>query len=361
MCIRDRVDETQDCNAMVVKLLRRLEKAGVEHTLIADPDQNIYTWRGADPAALAELSSSWGEQPPLTGNYRSSPNICRVSSSLKSVPAIDESKGPSASCSWPVLVTAIKSTEPSDVGRKFLAVLCDRGISTGDAVVLAPTWSLARAVAGATQVKPTGQLGTRLRACCQAARDRGDRESLRDVRALVDDFLVRRTTGTTHLLRDRTATEWMETEARRLTCEVLLADPAKGDWHARTLDLLDTLRLPPGVEAPTTTTRRCLPKPSKPLVPCTEPFGGLDYSTIHNAKGREYMAVLYAMGRKNDSRLCSLLEDWDSRREASEQRAVAYVGLTRAKRLLVVATPGKALEDTRRLLGRDGADVELLP
>lgn len=353
------IDEAQDCDESIVKIMGQLEKDGSEITLIGDPDQCIYTWRGARPEQLLELSEKWGDQPSITGNFRCSPNICKAACSLKHVPAVDESKGSTADCGWPCYVAPLKSSKPFLVGQRFLALLKEREIDVTRAIVLAPTWSLAMAAAGAEGTKGSGmRLGGRLREACHVARERPDTEAVRLVRDLVLDHVKKRLSWDDEASPDRETAMRIEGEVRRLACELLTADPFAKDWHARALAILDTLTLAPSQTLKEA--KSCLPKPTKPLEANLVMSTGLAYSTVHAAKGREYDAVLFVAGDRDDQKFHDLLDDWENRSPGSERRAVAYVAVTRAERLLVVAGPEPHCDRIRALLNRDGAAVELL-
>lgn len=354
------VDEAQDCDGMVLDLLQRLLETGAEITVIADPDQCIYAWRGADPKGLSDLAKPWGEPATLTGNYRSSPNICRAAASLKEVATVDKSKGDSGKCTWPIFVAPLKYSEPSLMGKLFLELLAEHRIASSNAIVLAPSWSLAMAMAGAERPQDNKQqLGGKLRSACFAARERADVETLKGVRGLVEAYLAKRVDGAVFPSGERSTDAWIDAEVRRLTCEVLLVDPRADSWHERTIATLETFRIPPGLSPGEASARRCLPRPGGALEAPPRPAGGLAFSTVHQAKGREFAAVLFAAARRADDQLKEFMDDWSSRRAGSERRAVGYVGVTRAERLLLFATPSKYIAETQELLRRDGASVEL--
>ncbi|MCS6287323.1 MAG: ATP-dependent helicase [Nitrospira sp.] len=70
------VDEAQDIGAIHRAILELLVAAGVQVSLIGDPDQAIYEFAGADGSFLSEYATKAGATPlPLTTNYRSVPAI----------------------------------------------------------------------------------------------------------------------------------------------------------------------------------------------------------------------------------------------------------------------------------------------
>ncbi|MFJ5829566.1 UvrD-helicase domain-containing protein [Streptomyces sp. NPDC093089] len=78
------VDEAQDCSTADLVVLELLHDAGLPLVLVGDPDQAIYAWRGAQPASLQRFAAKLNPvAAPLTGNWRSSPVICRLASTLR--------------------------------------------------------------------------------------------------------------------------------------------------------------------------------------------------------------------------------------------------------------------------------------
>lgn len=354
------VDEAQDCDAAILGLLGKLSELGAEMTLIGDPDQCIYGWRGANPVGLVQMSKDWRIGPRLTGNFRSSPSICRGAASLKEIPDVDVSRGESADCEWPIYVAPLITRRPSLAGRQFLNLLAEKEVETAKSIVLAPSWSLARAVAGAEPLESKHQrLGAKLRAACYFARERADRQSIARVHELVEQHLHKRLSNGAEVIQDRAWTQQMRDEVRRLAHEVLTADPKRDGWYDHVVNVLNSFRPPTGVSR-LAEARKCLPKPSNPLEIKTGPTSGLSFSSVHQAKGREYEAVLYAAGREVNSELRTFLDEWEERKVGSESRAVAYVAVSRAKRLLLFSGPSRVCDDVQKLLQRDGAAVEFL-
>lgn len=70
------VDELHDTSPVQARLVEAI--AGPEGNLVAvaDPDQSIYSWRGADPEVVRRFADGPGTRVfPLSTNYRSSPEI----------------------------------------------------------------------------------------------------------------------------------------------------------------------------------------------------------------------------------------------------------------------------------------------
>lgn len=78
------VDEFQDVDPNQFKLLVQLAGKDNEVTVVGDPDQTIYTWRGADINIILSFDSVFKgcETISLEQNYRSSGNILKVANQL---------------------------------------------------------------------------------------------------------------------------------------------------------------------------------------------------------------------------------------------------------------------------------------
>ena len=73
------VDEFQDINPAQYRLIRNWNRGGRELFVIGDPDQAIYSFRGADADCFGRLSREWPDLTfiRLTENYRCMPKILK--------------------------------------------------------------------------------------------------------------------------------------------------------------------------------------------------------------------------------------------------------------------------------------------
>lgn len=70
------VDELHDVNPVQARLVEALAAEGSSLVAVADPDQSIYSWRGADPAVVERFAAVPGTRVfPLQTNYRSTPEV----------------------------------------------------------------------------------------------------------------------------------------------------------------------------------------------------------------------------------------------------------------------------------------------
>ncbi len=70
------VDELHDVNPVQAHLVEALAAEGSHLVAVADPDQSIYSWRGADPEVVARFAAAAGTRVfPLQTNYRLTPEV----------------------------------------------------------------------------------------------------------------------------------------------------------------------------------------------------------------------------------------------------------------------------------------------
>ena len=71
------IDEFQDTNDIEFKLVKLLSKPSTCHYVVGDPDQTIYTWRGANQDIILNLQKTYLDMETiiLNRNYRSTKNI----------------------------------------------------------------------------------------------------------------------------------------------------------------------------------------------------------------------------------------------------------------------------------------------
>ena len=86
------VDETQDINQVQHEIIRLLSKTCICLTLVGDPDQNIYKFRGSDSKFMEQILSNENNESlnkvtrtKLTVNYRSTWQIIRLANAILQV------------------------------------------------------------------------------------------------------------------------------------------------------------------------------------------------------------------------------------------------------------------------------------
>jgi DNA helicase II / ATP-dependent DNA helicase PcrA len=78
------VDEFQDIDKIQYKLIKQLAGSENEVYVVGDPDQTIYTWRGADVNIIMDFEKEFAptETIVLAENYRSTPDILNGANSM---------------------------------------------------------------------------------------------------------------------------------------------------------------------------------------------------------------------------------------------------------------------------------------
>ena len=351
------VDEGQDCNPLDLQILSWLRGHGVQVIFVCDPDQAIYEFRNDNPACVQEFKETYPVESHrvLTGNFRSSPAICRLAATFRNTGQIDESVGATANVAHPVLLLTYNGRSPSaTIGRAFLERIVELGLDPVGAIVLAHAGKVAqRASGGVISSDPNGS--SRVESLARniaefwspAATARSRERVVQAVEALLLDLMKLREANE-HVLRTIERVGMDRRAHRRCALSFLLSlsrvcgntDADRLAWithmHAEAARL--NLPLPGGV-----TLQRFFPRPTNKLWSnhLQAPLElGLRCATIHEAKGHEYDAVCVVIppngAPANHSE--TLFESWANGTDAEAKRVI-YVGVTRARHFSALAVP----------------------
>lgn len=350
------VDEGQDCNPQDIEILRWLRQHGVRVTLLADLDQSIYEFRQGKPETLNQLAAEYSETDrlSLTGNFRSSPAICALASTLrgkeKSKP--DKPLGAAALVKTPIKILSYDGKVPSEaIGMRFAEILVSLEIPLHRSIVLAHKWRTARCAAraiytekefGASRVAAVARAVSTYRD--PSAKPKQRLQALQKVEQLIlalsgelveDEPLMHSIESRRidqRVLRRRAATL-----ISSLRPSIGQSDSERGAWVQELWALVVGL----GADVqPGNSVKKFFSSPSKgewSEMLSNHESASLSASSIHEAKGREYRAVCVAIPAEGE-RTEQLIESWE-RRTALEAKRVVYVGVTRAEELIVIAVP----------------------
>lgn len=355
------VDEGQDCNPLDLGILSWLRVHGVNVTFVCDPDQAIYEFRNGNPAGIQAFKETYSVESHrgLTGNFRSSPAICRLAATLRGTEQVDASVGETANVESPVLLLSYGGRAPSAaIGRAFLDRVLELELDAKDAIVVAHSGNVARRAAGdvISESNGTSRIESLARNVAKfwspAATARSREAVIQAVEVLLLELSGMRE-ASEHLLRaiERTGIDRRAHRRRALNFLMSLpkvcgnTDADRLAWTATAQAELgrQNVQLPPGV-----TIARFFQRPrndtwSNHLEASTEL--GLACAKIHEVKGREYGAVCVVIppNRAPQNRVEALFQSWTNRLEAEAKRVV-YVGVTRAQHLGAIAIPAEFVD-----------------
>jgi DNA helicase-2/ATP-dependent DNA helicase PcrA len=159
------VDEAQDCNPDDLSIIDWLKDvAKIPIKVVCDPHQSIYGFRGGVSDELFKYAKTFTEDHrlPLTGNFRSSQNICKVVHTLRAPSqrgVEDEALGLLKDYDLDVHVLSYGGQGVSKkIGATFTAIANKNGIAAKDCRVTAKTRSSGLNAIGAY----TGNIGQSL-------------------------------------------------------------------------------------------------------------------------------------------------------------------------------------------------------
>ena len=124
------VDEAQDTSAEQMRIFELLCKYGVQNImLIGDPDQAIYEWRDADPSVFIDKynSDEWNAQL-LNENYRCSQLICDATHVFSSLSEASTAKGATAAFEFKPQVLKYDAKDKDKAVRYFLCKCAEHNI-----------------------------------------------------------------------------------------------------------------------------------------------------------------------------------------------------------------------------------------
>jgi len=350
------VDEGQDCNPLDLQILSWLREYGVHVTFVCDPDQAIYEFRNGNPAGVQEFKETYPVESHrgLTGNFRSSPAICRLAATLRSAGQVDQSLGDTANVAHPVLLMTYGGRVPSaTIGQAFLDRIAELGLDPTDAILLAHSGNVAQRTAGVvpSDSKGSSRIESLARTLAKfwspAATARSREAAVLAVETLLLDLMGFRQPNE-HLLRtvERAGVDRRAHRRRALSFLMSLplacgnTDAERLSWiacvHAETQRL--NLPLPIGVTVRSFFRRPTNAQWSSHLQTLVDL--GLTCAKIHEVKGREFESVCVVIppNRAPENRGDALFVSWEARTDAEAKRVI-YVGLTRARHLSAIAVP----------------------
>lgn len=353
------IDESQDIGPCHQAILDILAGAGMEISLIGDPNQGIYEFSGADGRFLAEYGNRPGVSSfSLTTNYRSVPSIQALANQLSNRNDTHDRDAPDTLNG--AFFTSYRTDDRDQLIETFEATVSAAGLDPSRCAILCRAVKLADELSGADTAVGRGLV--KEFALASILRDKR-RDYKRSFEALArcivslldsppDNLLAALLSPARHPeMRplQRRLWQFVRDPDTGLPPSTLLADT---EWLPALLDrvrhLLTALQgefgLTPINGLGTKLTRRDLPHAS--LVAAddlgTQRNTRIRVDTVHKAKGQSLDAVLYMATREHiDAMLDGV---------TTEVGRIGYVAVTRARNLLWLGVPAAALPALRQRL-----------
>jgi DNA helicase II / ATP-dependent DNA helicase PcrA len=361
------VDEAQDCNPMDCEIIRWLRDRGIAVTVVADPDQAIYGFRHGTPANLRGISETYDPQNrlSLTGNFRNSQSICGVAATLRNRSIPDTSVGDASLITEPVYILAYQGTTVSEgIGRRFCEMMKTSDIAIKDGIVLAHSRKNALRACGFGCEEEAGdsKVARVARAVgafwSSSASNRARETALRSVEKAILELMGKIDDGEVpSLAAERRGIDprWLRRSALELISRVPRncadTNEDRSTWIAALRQEVLRLELEYRTGATERQYFRDLANAHWQRLLMMGDSPDIRSATIHEAKGKEYDAVCIVIppNRREPRRTEQLLVTWENRTDAEFKRVI-YVGITRAKKLCVIAIPVAVSERLAQIL-----------
>lgn len=353
------IDESQDIGPCHQAILDLLADAGMEISLIGDPNQGIYEFSGADGRFLTEYGNRAGVASfSLTKNYRSVPAILAVANQLSNRDDTHDRNAPDTPHG--AFFAPYRPNDRDQLIESFEATVVAAGLEPKRSAILCRAVKLADELSGSDTPVGWGLIKEFVLASILRDKRRDYRRSFesaaRCIVGLLDDPPQNLLVALLNPARypeirpmHRLLWQFVRDTDVGLPPSTLLADT---EWLPRLIErvrqLLATLQGEFGLaftgNLGTKLTRRDLPHAS--LVAAddlgTQRNSRIRVDTVHKAKGESLDAVLYMATREHIEAMLDGV--------ASEVGRIGYVAVTRARNLFWLGVPAAALPNLRQRL-----------
>lgn len=360
------IDEAQDTSEEQMAVFDLLTEAGVKSIfLVGDPDQAIYEWRNASPECFKRKigADSWN-CIELTGNFRSSQHICNATSRFSATlqgqranNAVGDYKDESQK---PILLLTNGNTETEvidyflekcrsmeiEIKSDKVAVLT-RGRIHSDTDVK-DLWK-SNEIELVAKAAYEWKCGSRKKACSDMSK-----ALLRIlIGEEVDDYLMSKK------IREYTDEDNWKDFIIDIFCGLPNIDLGIAEWVKQFIELYSNILERYKFQATEGTSIKDILKiktrdksnPNFKEIPLKNYFekktsGDYTRSSIHGVKGETYDAVLICVKSRGKTLTPKFLMEGDLE---DELMRIAYVAMTRPRRLLMIAMPeNKKLKEYKR-------------
>ena len=343
------VDEAQDCNPTDLELIKWLRDAGILTKVICDPHQSIYEFRGGITDQLFAFADTFhhDDRVTMSGNFRSSENICKAIAMLRPLEArhiVDEPLGEFKCEQTSIYILSYGGRAvPATIGGKFAELLHHLKIDVAGSPVLAATRNSGSNAIGQPVVKTKRDLTFRLAEAVSdfyfAFESGIQKSAIEEVHKVILELEGRLLGQSYH--QCLVAHDLKPDEGRPQVLHILRAlwyDPkifADADpWHERAKTLLKPF-LPAGSQS---ILQKLKKNKNIADVLTHPPAECLPAKTIHSVKGMEFPAVCVVTVAQSLKGILDYLATGVPVKKAEMAREL-YVAASRAQRLLAIAAP----------------------
>jgi len=340
------IDEAQDTNAWLLILLDLLREKGAKITLVGDPDQCIYEFSMADATSLPSLRDKWNiPEKPLSQSFRCNNQIA---SAVKMIGGND------AFCGYGdggheyhrAYIIRESSKQFSDSIRGFQSIVEQGNLDIASAAIICRAHGQLESVRG--EVKYS-KLKGKTKILAKAAFLRDCRYDYEQAYKLVEAIIREMAPNNDFWERMDENPDSENSKATRLAIWQYVKSP-KGlpavsqhggvwiqDLRQGLTDLMQIIGIGGDIKIGKWIKKTGLDdaQMNSPLFAEQNKFPSVRQDTIHQVKGESIDAVLAVGSLKFWNSVVKAIDN----DESTENRRIAYVAMTRARHLLVVALP----------------------
>ena len=362
------IDEVQDTSINQMAVFDLLSKSGMKSMfLVGDPDQSIYEWRNANPECLLQkLEDPNWRTIELTGNFRSSQNICNATSFFSASlcgnihnNAIGDFKDEKEK---PILLLTKRNSE-EEIIEYFLDKCNNMGIEISSKKVAVLTRGRIYSDTDITGLWKSKEIELFAKAAYEW--NFGSRKkAYQEVSKAVYNIIFNVSDDDDYAMKQKICEYTDEATWKDFVIDILIAMPDVGieigEWVEKSSDVFKPICDKYGYEISINRNLKDIFKikrsdkkvPNFKQIPLRKYFekkieGKYTRSSIHGVKGESYDAVLiYVKSRTGSTITPKLLMEGSLNQELMR---LAYVAMTRPRRLLMLAMPDtKGIKDCER-------------
>jgi len=348
------IDEAQDTSEIQMKIIDLLIENGLEEiAIVGDPDQAIFEWNEAKPKLFIDKHEGWKDNnpPPLNENRRSSQAICDFTFRLSSLKEPSESIAEEVKdFNFKPQIWSYGTQKLNTIVEQFISLCSENNIeiNQNNVAVIYRSKDIFNEITGITKVEynkmpwKDGDKYTKNFAKGRYLYARGD---LRTGFKYIEKAIITKEYNLSFCAQ-KNIEESIEQNGfiqhRRLVHQIinLLAKTncTLHEWISKTNELFDDdgLDITLAIKAKNgnITFEEIFDKNTPQLT-------GINYKlgTIHSVKGETFEAVLVILKNKGIGKYYKTLITENVGIEDNEELRIVYVGVTRPKKLLVLAVP----------------------